>query len=126
MVAEIKGARPLGIFGESVTTDHISPAGSIKKTSPAGQYLVERGVNFVDFNSYGSRRGYDLGHDPRHLRQCAHQEPHGSRYPDDGVKYFSGTATYAKDSTLRQRGSNLGAKVVLRILVWLRKLPNSR
>jgi aconitate hydratase len=58
-IAEIKGARPLGIFGDSVTTDHISPAGSIKKTSPAGQYLVEHGVNFVDFNSYGSRRGND-------------------------------------------------------------------
>jgi aconitate hydratase len=58
-IAEIKGARPLGIFGDSVTTDHISPAGSIKKTSPAGQYLIENGVNFVDFNSYGSRRGND-------------------------------------------------------------------
>ena len=58
-IAEIKGARPLGIFGDSVTTDHISPAGSIKKTSPAGQYLIEHGVNFVDFNSYGSRRGND-------------------------------------------------------------------
>jgi aconitate hydratase len=58
-IAEIKGARPLGIFGDSVTTDHISPAGSIKKTSPAGKYLVDNGVNFVDFNSYGSRRGND-------------------------------------------------------------------
>jgi aconitate hydratase len=58
-IAEIKGARPLGIFGDSVTTDHISPAGSIKKTSPAGNYLIENGVNFVDFNSYGSRRGND-------------------------------------------------------------------
>ncbi len=58
-IAEIKGARPLGIFGDSVTTDHISPAGSIKKTSPAGQYLIENGVNYVDFNSYGSRRGND-------------------------------------------------------------------
>jgi aconitate hydratase len=58
-ITEIKGARPLGIFGDSVTTDHISPAGSIKKNSPAGQYLIEHGVNFVDFNSYGSRRGND-------------------------------------------------------------------
>jgi aconitate hydratase len=58
-IAEIKAARPLGIFGDSVTTDHISPAGSIKKTSPAGNYLIEHGVNFVDFNSYGSRRGND-------------------------------------------------------------------
>jgi aconitate hydratase len=58
-IAEIKAARPLGIFGDSVTTDHISPAGSIKKTSPAGSYLIERGVSFADFNSYGSRRGND-------------------------------------------------------------------
>src|SRR5206468_12138622 len=58
-IAEIKGARPLGIFGDSVTTDHISPAGSIKKSSPAGKYLLEHGVSFEDFNSYGSRRGND-------------------------------------------------------------------
>src|SRR6185369_12934138 len=49
----------LGIFGDSVTTDHISPAGAIKKTSPAGKYLLDNGVTFEDFNSYGSRRGND-------------------------------------------------------------------
>jgi aconitate hydratase len=58
-VEEIKGARPLAIFGDSVTTDHISPAGAIKPTSPAGLYLQERGVAIADFNSYGSRRGND-------------------------------------------------------------------
>jgi aconitate hydratase len=58
-IREIKGARPLAIFGDSVTTDHISPAGSIRKTSPAGRYLIERGVAVEDFNSYGSRRGND-------------------------------------------------------------------
>ncbi|MCC5025059.1 MAG: aconitate hydratase AcnA [Candidatus Synoicihabitans palmerolidicus] len=58
-IAEIKGARPMGIFGDSVTTDHISPAGAIKKDSPAGRFLSEAGVEFVDFNSYGSRRGND-------------------------------------------------------------------
>ncbi len=58
-VDEIREARPLGIFGDSVTTDHISPAGAIKKTSPAGKYLVDRGVEPIDFNSYGSRRGND-------------------------------------------------------------------
>jgi aconitate hydratase len=58
-IADIKGARALGIFGDSVTTDHISPAGSIKKTSPAGKYLLDHGVAFEDFNSYGSRRGND-------------------------------------------------------------------
>ncbi|PYK41677.1 MAG: aconitate hydratase [Verrucomicrobia bacterium] len=59
-IEEIRGARALGIFGDSVTTDHISPAGAIKATSPAGQYLVSRGIEHVDFNSYGSRRGNDL------------------------------------------------------------------
>jgi aconitate hydratase len=58
-VSEISGARPLGIFGDSVTTDHISPAGAIKATSPAGKYLISRGVAPKDFNSYGSRRGND-------------------------------------------------------------------
>jgi aconitate hydratase len=58
-VTSVKGARALGIFGDSVTTDHISPAGSIKKTSPAGQYLLEHNVSLADFNSYGSRRGND-------------------------------------------------------------------
>lgn len=56
---EVRNARPLGIFGDSVTTDHISPAGAIKQTSPAGRYLIERGVKPIDFNSYGSRRGND-------------------------------------------------------------------
>jgi aconitate hydratase len=56
-VGDILGARPLAILGDSITTDHISPAGSIKKESPAGLYLQERGINVVDFNSYGARRG---------------------------------------------------------------------
>jgi aconitate hydratase len=59
-IVEIKGARPLGIFGDSVTTDHISPAGAIKKASPAGRFLTDHGVTQADFNSYGSRRGNDL------------------------------------------------------------------
>jgi aconitate hydratase len=58
-IESVRGARPLGIFGDSVTTDHISPAGAIKKTSPAGQFLTEQGVAQGDFNSYGSRRGND-------------------------------------------------------------------
>ena len=58
-VCDIRGARALAIFGDSVTTDHISPAGAIKKTSPAGLYLQEKGVAPEDFNSYGSRRGND-------------------------------------------------------------------
>lgn len=59
-ITEIRGARPLGIFGDSVTTDHISPAGAIKPDSPAGRFLLEHGVTKADFNSYGSRRGNDL------------------------------------------------------------------
>ncbi|MDA7667646.1 aconitate hydratase AcnA [bacterium] len=58
-ISGISGARALGVFGNSVTTDHISPAGAIKKASPAGGYLEENGVGFADFNSYGSRRGND-------------------------------------------------------------------
>jgi len=54
---DIRGARPLAVFGDSVTTDHISPAGAIKPTSPAGRYLQLRGVEVQDFNSYGARRG---------------------------------------------------------------------
>jgi aconitate hydratase len=56
-VSDIKGARALAVLGDSVTTDHISPAGNISKTSPAARYLLGQGVQPVDFNSYGSRRG---------------------------------------------------------------------
>ncbi|HTS16364.1 MAG TPA: aconitate hydratase [Verrucomicrobiae bacterium] len=58
-IMEIRGAAALAIFGDSVTTDHISPAGSIKKDSPAGKYLISHGVEPPDFNSYGARRGND-------------------------------------------------------------------
>jgi aconitate hydratase len=58
-ITPISGARALGIFGDSVTTDHISPAGAIKEKSPAGRFLGENGVTKEDFNSYGSRRGND-------------------------------------------------------------------
>jgi aconitate hydratase A / 2-methylisocitrate dehydratase len=57
--SDIKGARPLAIFGDSVTTDHISPAGAIKEDSPAGKFLIEHGVTKGEFNSYGARRGND-------------------------------------------------------------------
>jgi aconitate hydratase len=56
-IRDINGARVLAVLGDSVTTDHISPAGNIKKDSPAGSYLTEHGVEQRDFNSYGSRRG---------------------------------------------------------------------
>src|SRR5881227_2100779 len=54
---DISGARVLALLGDSVTTDHISPAGAIKRDSPAGKYLTEHGIEPKDFNSYGSRRG---------------------------------------------------------------------
>ncbi|MEW9805978.1 aconitate hydratase AcnA [Mesorhizobium sp. ZMM04-5] len=56
-IGEIKGARVLGLFGDKITTDHISPAGSIKAASPAGKYLTDHGVGVADFNQYGTRRG---------------------------------------------------------------------
>jgi aconitate hydratase len=58
-IDDIHGARVLGLFGDSITTDHISPAGNIKASSPAGRFLQARGVQPADFNSYGSRRGND-------------------------------------------------------------------
>ncbi|WP_353937377.1 aconitate hydratase AcnA [Mesorhizobium liriopis] len=56
-IGEIRGARVLGLFGDKITTDHISPAGSIKAASPAGKYLIDHGVGIADFNQYGTRRG---------------------------------------------------------------------
>ena len=56
-IADIRGARVLCLLGDSITTDHISPAGSIRKTLPAGEYLIAKGVEPLDFNSYGARRG---------------------------------------------------------------------
>jgi len=56
-IKDIKGARVLGLFGDKITTDHISPAGSIKAASPAGAYLMDHGVGVADFNQYGTRRG---------------------------------------------------------------------
>ncbi len=58
-VKDVRGARVLGLFADSITTDHISPAGNIKQDSPAGRFLQEHGVQPTDFNSYGSRRGHD-------------------------------------------------------------------
>jgi aconitate hydratase len=56
-IRQIRNARALGMFADSITTDHISPAGSIPASSPAGKWLIEQGVNTADFNSYGARRG---------------------------------------------------------------------
>ena len=71
---EIHDARVLGFFGDSITTDHISPAGSIAKGSPAAKWLEDHDVAPFDFNQYGTRRGNRPGDDARHLCQHAHQE----------------------------------------------------
>ena len=70
-VKNISDARVLCFLSNSVTTDHISPAGSIKPNSPAGLYLVAHGAEPADFNSYGSRRGNHGGDDARHLCERA-------------------------------------------------------
>ena len=87
-VRDIEGARVLAKLGDSVTTDHISPAGSIKRDGPAGLYLQEQGVAPRDFNSYGSRRGNHEVMMRGHVRQHPHQEPHrwrGGPLPEGGV-----------------------------------------
>ena len=78
-ISEIRGASALAIFGDSVTTDHISPAGAIKPTSPAGTYLQERGVPVHGFQQLRRAPRQRPGHDARHLRQRADQEPDGAR-----------------------------------------------
>ena len=75
---DITDARVLAVLGDSVTTDHISPAGSIRAASPAGRWLVEQGVDPGDFNSYGARR-QPRGDGARHLRQPPHPQPHRPR-----------------------------------------------
>ncbi len=104
----IKGARALGVFGDSVTTDHISPAGSIKDTSPAGKYLIEHHVMKADFNSYGARRG---NHDVMMRGTFANvriknlmlpAKPDGSRV-EGGVTLMqpSGEQAYIYDAAMR-------------------------
>ncbi len=78
-IEDIHGARALGVFGDSITTDHISPAGNIKASSPAGAFLQGRGVTKVDFNSYGCAARQRRRDGARHLRQHPHQEPDAGR-----------------------------------------------
>jgi aconitate hydratase len=102
-VEPIKGARVLALLGDSITTDHISPAGAIKKESPAGKWLIEQGVEARDFNSYGSRRG---NHEVMirgtfaniRLRNLLVERAGGftRRYPDGGeTTIFEAAAAYA-------------------------------
>jgi len=103
VAAGIKGARAMALFGDSITTDHISPAGSIKEASPAGEWLKEHGVMKADFNSYGSRRGH---HDVMVRGTFANVRvknlmipagPDGSR-EEGGVTLFQGTPADAAAS----------------------------
>ena len=77
-IGAIKGARVLVMVGDSVTTDHISPAGSIKKDSPAGKFLMDHGVTPIDFNQYGSRRGNDRVMTRGNVRQHSPEESSGT------------------------------------------------
>ena len=108
-IAAITGARALGIFGDSVTTDHISPAGAIKKSSPAGRFLQEKGVAFEDFNSYGSRRGNDLimtrgtFANVRIKNLMLGGEEGGNTFGPDGAK----TSIYEASMAYQQQGTPL-------------------
>src|SRR3989442_4593888 len=107
-VGDIRGARVLCLLGDSITTDHISPAGSIRKTSPAGQYLVSHGVQPLDFNSYGSRRG---NHEVmvrgtfanvrlKNLLAPGTEGPFTVHLPDgEGMTIFDASLKYAADGT---------------------------
>ncbi len=97
-IKPIKGARALAVLGDSITTDHISPAGDIKKDSPAGRYLIEHGVEKKDFNSYGSRRG---NHEVMMRGTFANTRIKNAMTPgvEGGVsKYMNGTAFTAFES----------------------------
>jgi aconitate hydratase len=88
-VEEIRNARVLAVLGDSVTTDHISPAGSIKKDSPAGKYLMEHGVKPADFNSYGDGA--------RHICQRAAAQQNG---PQSGRRIHTASAGWGGDDDL--------------------------
>jgi aconitate hydratase len=93
----VLGARALGIFGDSVTTDHISPAGSIMPASPAGKYLQENGVSVIDFNSYGSRRG---NHEVMMRGSFANVRISNLMAPlkDDGTRAVGGVTLFQPDA----------------------------
>src|SRR5215468_6032704 len=92
-IAEIRGARALGIFGDTVTTDHISPAGAIKESSPAGKYLMSRGIQSRDFNSYGSGRGNEMATTRGTIANVRIKNLMLTGTEDDVTKYFSASRT---------------------------------
>ena len=102
---DIVGARALAVLGDSVTTDHISPAGSIARTSPAGEWLVDHGVEPRDFNSYGAAPRPPRGDDARHLREHPAAQP---AHPGRGGQRDRAPAVRRADEHLR-RGDALRA-----------------
>jgi len=105
-VTEITGARALALLGDSITTDHISPAGNIKKDSPAGQYLLAHGVEPKDFNQYGARRGHHevmmrgTFANVRLKNLLIPPREDGSRVEGGFTIYFAGPGSTAADGTL--------------------------
>ncbi len=112
-IKNIEGARVLAIFGDSITTDHISPAGSIKKDSPAGKYLLSKGIEVKDFNSYGSRRG---NHEVMMRGTFANIRIHNEMVPDieGGVtKHFpSQEVLPIYDAAMRYKAENVPLIVI--------------
>ena len=100
----VKGARIMALFGDSITTDHISPAGSFRESTPAGRYLIERGVAKADFNSYGSRRG---NHEVMMRGTFANVRIKNLMLParDDGSREEGGVTLYQADGP--QRGEKM-------------------
>ena len=123
-IVDVVDARILAMFGDKITTDHISPAGSIKLTSPAGKYLSEHQVRPADFNQYGTRRGNHEDHDARHLRQHPHQELHaeGRRRQHSGRRPDQALARRRADVDLRCRDEVPGRR---RCRWWCSPAPNT-
>lgn len=134
-IVNIVGARPLGIFGDSVTTDHISPAGAIKPTGPAGRFLAAAGVQPRDFNTFGSRRGNDLvmargtfaNVRIKNLLTCGVEGGYtlyfGSRSvsaPDVEICSPCGTPTFIYDAGMKYIGQMVFQRLlsVVRIMAW--------
>ncbi len=98
-VTDISGARVLAVLGDSVTTDHISPAGNIKTDGPAGKYLTEHGVKPPDFNSYGSRRGNHEVMVRGHVCQCAPAQQAGAGHRGRRNAAAAGRRSRCRSST---------------------------
>ncbi len=110
-VTDIIGARPLAILGDSITTDHISPAGSIKADSPAGKFLLEHQVSKEDFNSYGARRGH---HDVMMRGTFANIRIKNEMVPgiEGGMSYYKGETMAIYDAAMRHKADGTPLVVV--------------